>query len=472
MGTRVTAVESPAGGRRGSRRAIDEESTPDPLAGERVAAPANETAVRTAPFTRNSRPRARPRFEDAAWEIVLNKLVVVLCIAGAAVSLALTPFIGLDLSIPLVCTSFAGAAYFGLSWITLPSASRGRLRFMRLLNSTVEASLATIALVVITIVEGPLWAATSPVVAVYTLPIVLSGARLNPRLTLYVTAVIIAEYLAMYHVVMQPALTPEQLAVMPPLDAWGAWERAFWFALAGLVAAAASRAARSFVIFGARQEREKLRIEKELGRYVSNDVAGAILRGETSLGSAERRVVTVLFCDLRDFTSICAEHPPEEVVQLLNEFYGRACRIIEEHGGTVNKFLGDGMLALFGAPHEHPNHARAAAEAAHDILGASDQLRAKGGIWRRLDVGIGLDSGDVVVGGIGAQNRLEYTAIGATVNRAARLQSLSRKARRRIILSRDTVRALGDRANVVSLGEVSLKGFSSPEPVYAFRYTS
>jgi len=209
-------------------------------------------------------------------------------------------------------------------------------------------------------------------------------------------------------------------------------------------------------------------LERHLGRYVSRGVAEALLRGRPT---AEVRDVTVLFCDLRDFTTMCEQRPPAEVVGLLNTFYERACAIVQAHGGTVNKFLGDGMLALFGAPDRHPDPEHAAAQAAHEIMYAADELRRRGGIWAGLDIGIGLDCGDVVVGEVGASSRAEYTAIGTPVNRAARLQGLSREADRRIVLSDECAQRLGPRANVVAMGAVKLKGLRDPVMVYAFRHS-
>ncbi|HTM19310.1 MAG TPA: adenylate/guanylate cyclase domain-containing protein [Kofleriaceae bacterium] len=209
-------------------------------------------------------------------------------------------------------------------------------------------------------------------------------------------------------------------------------------------------------------------LERRLARYVSRGVADALAQGSPL---AETRDVTVLFCDLRDFTSMCETKPPAEVVELLNTFFERACAIVEAHGGTVNKFLGDGMLALFGAPDDHDDPVQAAAQAAHEIMYAADELRTRGGIWRKLDIGIGLDCGDVVVGEVGASSRAEYTAIGTPVNRAARLQGLSREADRRIVLSEECARRLGPRANVVGMGSVKLKGIHAPVKVYAFRHS-
>lgn len=212
-------------------------------------------------------------------------------------------------------------------------------------------------------------------------------------------------------------------------------------------------------------------LERHLRRYVSPRVAHAIMSGAHDIADAELRDVTVLFCDLRDFTTLCERQRPEAVVELLNTFYERACDIVQSHGGTVNKFMGDGMLALFGAPNRHREPVHAAVRAAHDIMYAADDLRGQGGICAQLDVGISLDCGDVVVGEVGASSRAEYTAIGTAVNRAARLQGVSREASRRIVLSEAVAQRLGPRANLVSMGTVRLKGLSEPVAAYAFRHS-
>ncbi|HLU68233.1 MAG TPA: adenylate/guanylate cyclase domain-containing protein, partial [Kofleriaceae bacterium] len=253
---------------------------------------------------------------------------------------------------------------------------------------------------------------------------------------------------------VRPALAPGW--------AWS-WERVGWLAAVGVIAAGSALA------LAERTREAGARLERELGRYVSRGVARAILRGEVHIGAAERRQVTVLFCDLRGFTFLCERERPEDVVDMLDTFYQRAFAIVQKHGGTVNKVLGDGLLALFNAPDELPGHAAAAADAAASIMRMVHRLRERGGVWTHVAVGIGLDTGDIVVGPLGSRDRAEYTAIGSPVNRAARLQSLGEREGRRIILSEATRRALGSR-RVELVGEVELKGFTGPERVYYLPY--
>lgn len=470
MRTPATAAEwLPKKGRRSRKRA--ESGQPPDVDGTNpgTARHSNVPAQQRVAFWRQV--QAGVDQQNARWEATINRAITMLLGGVVILVVILWATAGTDLGLPLLLLCVAYGAYNGISWLTLVNGSGAALPVLQWVNATVEASLGTAVLAIMALVKGPEWAATSAGLLLYPLAILVSTARMQPRLCLYVGALVSLEYLGLHYVLVRPALDPVMTAQLPNLGDVGAWERAFWLAAAAVLAAVATYQVRRRALLAEAQTYERRWIEKEFGRYVSPDVVRAIMRGEAAFGLAERRDVTVLFCDLRDFTGVCVREAPEDVVALLNTFYERVCTIVESHGGTVNKFLGDGVLALFGAPDEHPNHAHAAVEASHEILAAADELKAQGGIWDAFEIGIGVDTGDVVVGPIGSPTRVEYTAIGATVNRAARLQSLARAAQHRIIVSRTTLEALGPRANVVSLGSVSLKGFSGPETVYAFRHS-
>jgi adenylate cyclase len=212
-------------------------------------------------------------------------------------------------------------------------------------------------------------------------------------------------------------------------------------------------------------EEERFRLQKALGQYLPRDVAESIARGDAP-PAARRTEVTVLFCDRRGFTFLCERERAEDVADLLNVFFERATAIVEGHGGSINKLLGDGLLALYGAVGPLPAHADAAADSALELLDWVRDLRERGGVWTHLAVGIGIDTGEVVLGPIGSATRREYTAIGSPVNRAARLQALAEREHQRVIVSEGTRRALARRHRPASLGVVSLKGFATPEQVY------
>lgn len=403
-------------------------------------------------------------------EVMLNKLGALLAVVAGVVLPLLVPWGGWALAARLIALAAIGASYFGLIWYLLSNGYARTMPQLRWISATVEPTFVVVVLLVMADAKGAAWAISSPAFMLFPGVLALGACRMRPGLVLYSTALGGALYLLSYHMFFAPQLAGPA-SELPTMQAWAAWERVFWLGAAGALIAYATHRMRALALAGGTEAWRRQRLVDELGRYVSRDVAHAILRGDGEALGAERREVTVLFCDVRDFTTLCEQEDPENVVAFLNEFFGRACEIIQRHGGTVNKFLGDGLLALFGAPEEHPNHAQAAAQAAHEIVYAVDELRERGGLWAHLEVGIGLDSGAVVCGAVGASNRAEYTAIGSVVNRAARLQSLSRQAHRRIVLSKACVDRLGPRANVVSFGSVKLKGFARAVPVYAFRYS-
>ncbi len=175
--------------------------------------------------------------------------------------------------------------------------------------------------------------------------------------------------------------------------------------------------------------REKERLRRAFGLHVGRKAAEEILARDPGLGGREE-VITVMFVDIRSFTAMTAAANPRETVEVLNKFLRVMVQAVEErHGGMVNKFLGDGFLALFGVGGNSTSHADAAVAAARDMLDCLARLNRE----RTLDgdsalaIGIGIHTGPAIVGSIGSPNRLEYTAIGSTVNFASRVESLTKE---------------------------------------------
>ena len=203
------------------------------------------------------------------------------------------------------------------------------------------------------------------------------------------------------------------------------------------------------------------RVRDLLGKVVSPEVAAQLLRSEAVLGGEEREV-TVLFSDLRNFTGLSESLPPAEVLDLLNRYLDRMSTIVEEHHGVVDKYIGDAIMALFGAPVDDttaPDHALAAALAMDAALGALNaELAAEG--KPQLTVGIGINTAPVVAGNMGSRRRLNYTVIGDGVNVSSRLQALTKEPayKARILVSESTLRAARDRYVTRALGEVAVRG--------------
>ena len=204
-------------------------------------------------------------------------------------------------------------------------------------------------------------------------------------------------------------------------------------------------------------QQEETRVKDLLGRYVSHQVAKQILdQGGLNVGG-ERRQMTIIFADIRGFTTVAEQLSPERVVTLLNDYLAAMTDVVFKYDGTVDKFLGDGLMALFGAPLGHSDDVRHALACAKEMQSAFNQLRQK---WCAeglpdLQQGIGINTGEAVVGSIGSTRRLDYTAIGDAVNTAQRLQGLA--AGGQILISASPFSRL-DNEPAEPLGAMTVKG--------------
>ena len=205
-------------------------------------------------------------------------------------------------------------------------------------------------------------------------------------------------------------------------------------------------------------------VRETFGQFVTPEVAKFVLAHPQDYWKrGERKVVTVLFADVRSFTPFSARVTPEEVVSALNDIFARVIEAVQQEGGILNKFIGDGMMALFGAPVPQENHACAAARAA---LRARDAVEALSEPRRRqhlqpLQIGIGLNTGEVVAGCVGTKERAEYSVIGHAVNLAARLEKTA--APGQILLGPETSKLLHGAYELS--GTITLKLSGVPEPV-------
>jgi adenylate cyclase len=178
--------------------------------------------------------------------------------------------------------------------------------------------------------------------------------------------------------------------------------------------------------------------------------------------SGQEREITVLFSDIRGFTAHSETHAPQEIVALLNRYFGRQADVIFRHGGTLDKFIGDCIMAFWGAPVARPDHARAAVAAALEMTRELEAFKRELAVQSRdlgeaFDVGIGIHSGRAVVGFIGAERKLDYTAIGDTVNLASRIEGLTRGVSR-VLVSRETAAACGSAFDFAPRGSYKVKG--------------
>lgn len=215
---------------------------------------------------------------------------------------------------------------------------------------------------------------------------------------------------------------------------------------------------------------ERDRVRDLLGKVVSPEIAAQLLRSDLQLGGEEREV-TILFSDLRNFTGLSERLAPAEVLGLLNRYLDRMSSIVEKHGGVIDKYIGDAIMALFGAPVAAPDAARRALAAAREMVDAlADLNRALAAEGRpTLTCGIGINTARVVAGNMGSRKRLNYTVIGDGVNLAARLEALTKEPAyaTSIVVSDATARAAGEAGGLRALGSVTVKGRADPVGIHA-----
>jgi len=220
------------------------------------------------------------------------------------------------------------------------------------------------------------------------------------------------------------------------------------------------------------EDREKRKVSRLFGRYVSRDVYAQLIDNPAlaELGG-KRREMSVLFSDIRGFTTVTERGNPEELVAQLNEYFSRMVEIVFRHHGTVDKFVGDMVMALFGAPVDDTGHAEHAVAAAVDMVKQLGELNRK---WTAegkpaLDIGVGVNTGEMIAGNIGSSSIMSYTVIGDNVNLGSRLESLNKQYGTRIIISDATKSRLTGHYDVRPLGEVVVKGKTKSIVIHEIR---
>lgn len=212
--------------------------------------------------------------------------------------------------------------------------------------------------------------------------------------------------------------------------------------------------------------REAAFVRDTFGRYVSAQVRDEILRGGVALGG-ELRTVTVLFADVRGFTALSERMAPQAVVAMLNDYLERMVNVVVAHGGTVDKFIGDAVMATFGVPLAKPDDAVRAVRAAVEMQRELAAWNRERGLAEPLRIGIGLHTGEVVAGNIGSAKKMEYTVIGDAVNTASRIEQLTKKLGAEILVSDVTAALLGDGFALRDLGTAEVAGKRLPLRVFA-----
>jgi adenylate cyclase len=328
-------------------------------------------------------------------------------------------------------------------------------RFIRIINVVVETSMPTVLLwTAIHYIEPALALSLWPSTLYYVF-IVGSVLRLDFALSALTGAVAAIGYAALAFRVM-PDASVAAVQYLP---------RALVMLTAGIVAGFVALRLRTKFQYAMNEAASRARVTNIFGQHVSPAVVDRLLESSADR-RGERREVCVMFLDIRNFTANSRERPPEAVVEFLNAAFASMIEAVDRHSGFINKFLGDGFMAVFGAPLQDPDAARHAVAAARQILADIDSRVAADKAWP-LQVGIGLHIGPCVVGNVGSPRRKEFTVIGDTVNLASRLEQLTKQFGKRLIVSAAIMAAIGEDAGASTpLGEVAVKGYADPVPVW------
>jgi adenylate cyclase len=218
------------------------------------------------------------------------------------------------------------------------------------------------------------------------------------------------------------------------------------------------------------EEREKARIRAAMGAYLSHKVMNKILEhpDNVKLGGIKQEI-TIMFCDIRGFTAYCDNRDPQETMDVLNDYMETMTQVVFKHDGTIDKYIGDCIMAFWNAPEPQPDHAQQAVLCAMEMRQALAAFKAEraGLAQESFECGIGIHTGEALVGNMGSSLKRNYTAMGSTVNLAARLESMTKKLGERILISEDTLGHLEDGLPIVDRGEVEVAGFAQLVHVFA-----
>jgi adenylate cyclase len=332
---------------------------------------------------------------------------------------------------------------------TFPTAARYA-------NALIETSLPTVILWWVNKFTNPAVAFGTWPTVLYFIFIVASTLRLDFVLPAFTGTVAAAGYLGTAAWVLSfrgVATNPNHVI------------KAALMVVAGVVAGLVALRLRAKFRRAVEEAVSRERVTNLFGQHVSPSVVDRLMDSPPEF-TGDVREICVMFLDIRNFTENARDRPPEAVVEFLNSNFAFMIEAIDRHEGFINKFLGDGFMAIFGAPLDDPAAAVHAVEAALEILAEIDQRGLSDGPWP-LRVGIGLHMGSAVTGNVGSPRRKEFTAIGDTVNLASRLEQLTKEYPARLIVSDSVMAALGAaNRGAIALGAVAVKGYAEPVPVW------
>jgi adenylate cyclase len=220
------------------------------------------------------------------------------------------------------------------------------------------------------------------------------------------------------------------------------------------------------------ERREKRVIRETFGRYMSPQIVNEILKNpELVRPGGVKKELTILFSDIRDFTPISEKMSPDALVEMLNAYFTAMNEVIFSNNGVIDKFIGDAIMAFFGAPVEDPDHAIKACKCALEMVQRLERFNRESSSrkWPAIRIGIGINTDVVVMGNMGSESRMDYTVIGDGVNLASRVEGLTKEFKVPIVISHKTAEKVKGFFELIPLGETKVKGKEETVKVYTIK---
>jgi adenylate cyclase len=328
-------------------------------------------------------------------------------------------------------------------------------------NALLETSIPTGMMVLLSGAVGPEIALNTPLATAYFLFICLSTLRMTASLSIFTGAVAAIEYtgLGLYYFGVGSASDAYVTSI------WSVLTKSGVLLIAGFVCGFVGTQIRRRLIASLETVNERNRVVGMFGQYVSPAVVDQLLNHPVE-GAGEERYVTVMFLDIRGFTAFAERRTPSEVVAYLNTLFATMIRLVNANNGIINKFLGDGFMACFGAPLSDGHDTQNAVRAALDIAQAVECMSADGTI-APTRIGIGLHAGRAVTGSVGSEERREYTIIGDTVNLASRVEQLTKQYGVPLLVTDAVWQVVKADYEGRALDPVTVRGREEPVAIYA-----
>ena len=336
--------------------------------------------------------------------------------------------------------------------------------WFQFLSLFLETSIPTLFIYIIAQFHPPVYVLLSSRILLYFVFIILSALALDIRLCLFTGLVAAVEYFSLgFYFLSHTQISdldpyifaPEQIVT-----------RSLIFFIGGCVTAFVTKQIKKGLFSAFKSAKEREQIASIFGRHVSPEVVNMLL-SQRNNNLSEAKFVCVLFLDIRNFTSYSENKKPQDVVNYLNHMFGFMIDIINERHGIINKFLGDGFMAVFGAPITGESDTDNAVHAAEEIL-MQIEKEIEQGSMPKTKVGIGIHCGMVVTGNVGAHQRQEYTIIGDVVNLASRLEQLNKIYNSQLLISEEVYTFLKEKRGAL-LGDIAVPGRQKPIKIYRLK---